>query len=1195
MTVLPIALFSQNFWTKVDERTVKFDLRDERTIKPEIFTAYDLDIESFTTYIQSAPKEDFSAFRQPTLSLYLPGTDGKLEEFYIWDSPIMEEGLMSKYPGIKSYKGYMKKNPGVVTRFDISIYGIRGSIRKYNDIYYIDPIGSTKSTYMLYHTADTKDNSFEGMPLCGTDEHNFVSERSIPKGTRSFQKEKRELRTYRLALACTGEWGAVRGTKEKALADMVALVNRSNMIFEPELAIRMILIEETDRVIFLDGLSDPYTESNRGLSILGQNTAILNQNIGATRYEIGHVLSICNDVGGVAGGNICTTARGAGVTCYNSSSLSTGTVYVFTHEVGHQMTAAHTFNNCPGNEGQTSGAGYEPGSGSTIMAYPGACGTSNLGVAREGYFHNANLEQMLSFTDIEGAFAYNCATKIQINNHLPVIDWPYTNGFHIPILTPFGLKAYANDIDGDTLRYNWEQFDNQGSHPLGSPQGNAPIFRSVRPNSSSLRSLPNAQRTLTGNMTDVQELMPTYSRDLTFRFTVRDNNYLGGGTVWEELKFKVDGDSGPFVVTAPNEQSRWTFGEKVNIKWDVANTDQPPVNCKFVDIYLSINGNLDFDSDLVIPILKRVPNSGEALVVIPPVVYNNVRVIVKASDNIFYAITNPISRVIASTTPGFYMSVENNLATSCIPDPVSFSFNTLGYNDFNGNVTFEIINELPTGLVATFEKSEVLAGQKAVLNLDLSDFQGDNQVEILVRSYVAGMDTIDRWVYLITYGTDIDFVEKIEPENGLTNATQAPKYEWNTKTDAKFYQLQVSKSILFDEENIILNETLTDTKFITTDFLDVSTIYFWRVRAVNDCRLGAWSEVGAFNTELLDCYVETSGALSIPITASGTPTVYGEITVFKVGKVNELNVKKIRAEHNFVGDLTATLIGPSGRRVVLWDRRCASSKNLNITFSDKSPNAFICPLNNGRVLRPVNPLSAFNGEDVLGTWTLELKDNTLGNGGRLQEVVLEFCSNIEIVQPTFLHKKVLEVSYNDSKIIDNDLLEVNSMQAGASQLVYNIVTLPKLGVITKNNVPLVIGSTFTQEDINNALVQYVHTSAVFGEDFFEFYLIDGNGGWLPITKLDIIVDKNTSLQPIPLENLLLSYPNPTSDQLVVNLLQDNAKISEISLYTASGQPLIIQKVESNFWSHSMTDIPQGVYMLRVRIGTKWITRKVIKI
>lgn len=1187
---------SGQYWKKIDAKSMTLRNLTDREIIPSKYEVFSLVHQDVKDALALAPMEFTGDFLAKSKPFYLPMPDGSLQEYIVWEAPLMEAPLAAKYPNIKSYKGYQKSNPMNSVRFSTGPNGFHAAIRNGHDMIYIDPYSvSNNDFYTVYHTSDHFDESLRDRVLCGT-EHEVVGTQKGPKwGARYLFDERMDLRTYRLALACTGEWGQIRGTVEKALSDMVTFIERANVVFEAELALSLILIANNDVLINLDGATDKYNEPTLGLSILGQNTGLISEKIGFSNFDIGHVLSPCIDVGGVAGGTICTAAKGAGVTCHGSSQISNSTVLVFNHEVGHQMTASHTFNNCPGQEGQATSFGYEPGSGSTIMGYPGACGTSNLNVPRDNYYHVATLEQMLSYTNVIGAEAYNCAKKIDINNFVPVIDMPYEDGFFIPKSTPFFLKASATDANGDNMTYNWDQFDAQGSSPLGMPAGNAPIFRSLKHTSNPARYFPNVTRILNGEFTNVQELLPTYGRDMTFRFVVRDNNPLGSAAVWEELKFKVaHGDVGPFRLTFPATEHRMVVGKKLNVTWDVANTDKAPVNCKYVDIYVALNNSLDFDSDRLIKVAESVPNDGSEEIHIPNTPSNSARIVVKAADNIFFSTGTRNSRIDPATEPSFLVNVSEPNRAICLPDDVTFLFSSEGFAGITDDIKFEIVSGLPEGAIASFTKDVIQPGETTSLHLDLADVKGSAEYVILVRSYVEGIDTIEKRLRINLTSTLLNDINLISPANNLNGVGPTQRYNWRTNEDAKLYEHQVATSPAFANSQIVISTSTKDTFFNSNVFLDKSTIYFWRVRSSNDCKIGEWSETFAFNTESLKCEVTKSGNLSINITQSGTPTITTDLYVNADATVSDVNVKNIRANHQWASDIIAYLISPSGKEVLLWSRKCSIGSGINVGLDDQSNEFFQCPIGTGRIYRPESPLAAFNGENMKGNWTLKLEDKVAGNGGRLLNFDLELCANIALNPPVLVKNETLVVPAKESKNIQNDLLLAQDPDNVASELIYTMVTTPKYGLLTLNGSPVAVGSKFSQEDINQSRIQYIHTADGDNQDGFKFIISDGLGGWVSITEFVIIIDLSSSSKDTYLKERFIVYPNPAGEIVNVQSIDGGIQISKCTITDITGRDVISMDRPENIFAMDISSLTTGVYTIRIHTEKQIISKKLVK-
>ncbi|MCP4250319.1 MAG: hypothetical protein GY778_25025, partial [bacterium] len=319
--------------------------------------------------------------------------------------------------------------------------------------------------------------------------------------------------------------------------------------YERDVAVRMTLVANNDLVVYTNGATDPYTNNN-GFAMLGENQSNVDAVIGNANYDIGHVFSTGG--GGVASlGVPCRTSlKARGVTGLPSPNNDVFYIDFVAHEMGHQWAGNHSFNgssgNCSGGNRNASTA-YEPGSGTTIMAYAGICSPQNIQPNSDDHFHNISYQEIVNY--ITNSFGDNCDAPTATGNTPPTPD--AGDPFTIPINTAFELCGSATDPDGDTLTYNWEQFNlGPTGHP-NSPVGDAPIFRSFSSSLSNCRLFPQLSDLLNNTQT-LGEILPSYARTLTFRMLVRDNRPGGGGADYDQVDVVVSDVGGPFLVTSPN-------------------------------------------------------------------------------------------------------------------------------------------------------------------------------------------------------------------------------------------------------------------------------------------------------------------------------------------------------------------------------------------------------------------------------------------------------------------------------------------------------------------------------------------------------------------------------------------------------------------------------------------------------------------
>jgi subtilisin-like proprotein convertase family protein len=126
---------------------------------------------------------------------------------------------------------------------------------------------------------------------------------------------------------------------------------------------------------------------------------------------------------------------------------------------------------------------------------------------------------------------------------------------------------------------------------------------------------------------------------------------------------------------------------------------------------------------------------------------------------------------------------------------------------------------------------------------------------------------------------------------------------------------------------------------------------------------------------------------NVPIPDSPAPGVSDTITVNESFTIADLDVDFV-ATHTWISDLVVEIEGPDGTTVVLLQNNCGSENDVNVIFDDEA-GPLVCgsPLTGGQ---PENPLSAFDGTDALGTWTITVTDTVGFDVGTLVQWSLHF-------------------------------------------------------------------------------------------------------------------------------------------------------------------------------------------------------------
>ncbi|MFZ4632901.1 MAG: reprolysin-like metallopeptidase [Saprospiraceae bacterium] len=1097
---------AQDFWK--DASASMRSMPGERRIVPQNFRSVELDVAGLSSWLNQAPERfTKAAHKMPVLVLPMP--DGSKQRFQLVESPVMAPELQSRYPESRCFTGYGLDESGTLLKCDLTPWGFHAMIlRQQAETVFIDPyIHGNTAFYTVYYKKDYASDP-DALATCVTE--NNAKELTVDNAQAS--QGDCQLRRYRLALACTGEYAFFHGnTKPLVIAAFNTTMNRINGIYERELDVTMQLVAKNDTLIFLDAATDPYT-NNSGSTMLGQNVTTCNTRIGAANFDVGHVFSTSG--GGIASvGVICDNSNKArGVTGRSAPIGDPFDVDYVAHEMGHQFGGEHTQNN---DCNRVAGSSMEPGSASTIMGYAGIC-SPNVQSNSDDYFHAISLQQITAVT-VTGN-GNTCPVKINTGNTAPTVN-DVTN-FTIPRATPFALTAVGTDANGDALTYCWEQMDAQfATMPPVSTSTTGPLFRSFDPSSSPTRYFPRLTD-LVNNVNPTWEELPTVARSMNFRVTVRDNHPGGGCTAEDNVVVTVSGTAGPFVVTQPNAASiTWTSGTSQQITWDVANTNTPPINTANVRLTLSTDGGLTYPTILS----ASSPNNGSAQVTVPNVSSTQCRIRVEGRNNIFFDISDNNFTISAPQIPSYSLNLSVDTATVCADDTLLVNIAATPLLGFNNTIALSITG-LPPGASATFNPAVIAADGSSVLRISgFSPAAAGNYVAVVTALGDTIQQTYDIELNVVP-GAPTGLSSLIAPSDGANMETLLPVLQWGAVNFAKTYRVQVSTNPSFDQSALVFdNEVAAIGVQVPGPGLLNGIVYYWRVQAVNSCGEGSWSPFQAFQVGNSNCdQVFSAGNLPIVISSSNTSTISSTVNVPVNALIENIKVS-VDITHTWVGDLSASVVSPGGDTVLLFDRPDVpfsdfgcSGDNLDLIFDDMAVLTAndletTCELNPAIAgsFKPIESLSAFTGEPAQGAWKLLISDFFEQDGGALTAWSLDFCFPQMTDTAVLLTNDTLYVGLGLSGVVSTNEL-VMQLNGTAAQGVFTLLELPLHGVIRLNAAPLSIGGTFTQADINNGVVTYLHNGNAQTVDAFRFDVFDdATNGWLHNQTFNIRIVQNT--------------------------------------------------------------------------------------
>ncbi|HXB41131.1 MAG TPA: zinc-dependent metalloprotease family protein [Bacteroidia bacterium] len=714
-------------WESVNESKIK--LSGERVIIPQKAKTFHLVNDNLKKTLWAAPHENTVRLQESQCIIELPMPDGSLMKFRVVESPVMAPELCAAYPMIKTFNVMGVDQPGTYGKLDFTMWGFHAMLRGTHGDIYIDPFCRfNNEDYNVYYLRDYIKDASKILPEVDVLDKRTPEQRMGSNSTQAMVCVGPQLRTYRTAIACTGEYamaatGLGSPTVAQTLACIVTTLNRVDGVYETDLSIKMVLVPTETVVVYTNPSTDPFTGNNNANTLINESQTVIDNNIGDANYDAGHTFSTGG--GGLSTlGGVCLSGQKA--SSITGSPTPTGDGYdidYVAHEMGHNFGGNHTFRStlgsCSGN--YNPGTMVEPGSGITVMAYAGICGTDDDSAHSIPYFHTISYDEIVAYTN--SGSGNTCPVTTNSGNHAPVVTG--SANYTVPKSTPFILTGSATDQDGDPLTYQWEEIDNNNSAGAWN-SGAKPFFRSYNPVSIPSRMFPKLSVVQSGTYTTtIGEFLPTTQQTLNFRLIARDNKMGGGGVCYALTTVTVSSTAGPLAITYPNATGiTWASAGNQTITWAVNGTTGAPINCANVNILISYDSGSTWTM-----LMPNVANSGSQLVTVPTVTatISTCRIKVESVGNIFFDISHKDFTITAGST-GIATASNNTIAMQLVPNPaneqVSINLYGLNANEKNNLVIYDMLGNVVL--------KDALSGKENYeMNYDLSQFsKGVYLVEI---------------------------------------------------------------------------------------------------------------------------------------------------------------------------------------------------------------------------------------------------------------------------------------------------------------------------------------------------------------------------------------------------------------------------------------------------------------------------------
>ncbi len=329
--------------------------------------------------------------------------------------------------------------------------------------------------------------------------------------------------------------------------------------------------------------------------------------------------------------------------------------------------------------------------------------------------------------------------------------------------------------------------------------------------------------------------------------------------------------------------------------------------------------------------------------------------------------------------------VQPSFVSVCQPNHAVYTV-TVGAN--NGNVALSATG-VPAGGFLDFSVNPVPSPGSSTMTIG-------STAAIVPGTYVLNVEgagtsaTLDIDVTLKVNASAPAVPSLTSPANNATGVVLSPTLTWAANATADSFIVELASDAAF--ASIVASAVQTANTFQVPVQLPELTQFWWRAKAKNSCGQTAYSPIFTFTTADVLCMTRFSPDVPITIPSNNPVTVTSILNMPIQGNVQDVNVKTLTINHTYIDDLVISLKSPATTSLVLMNQPCQGQNNILTNLDDEASNSnYPCPPTNNGTYIPFSPLSAVDGQNPLGPWTLTVQDLFSQDGGSIQNWGLEVC------------------------------------------------------------------------------------------------------------------------------------------------------------------------------------------------------------